>query len=32
MGFGAPMTEGELEVWAGKVVGFFLDGCRGLAA
>jgi hypothetical protein len=32
MGYGAPITEGELEVWADKAVGFFLDGCRDLAA
>jgi TetR/AcrR family transcriptional regulator, mexJK operon transcriptional repressor len=32
MGYGPPMTEGELEVWAGKVVGLFLDGCRGFDA
>jgi TetR/AcrR family transcriptional repressor of mexJK operon len=32
MGYGLPMTQGELEVWAGKVARFFLDGCRGLTA
>jgi AcrR family transcriptional regulator len=32
MGYGPPMTEDELEVWAGKVVALFLDGCRGLDA
>jgi TetR/AcrR family transcriptional regulator, mexJK operon transcriptional repressor len=32
MGFGPPMTPAELEVWAGKVVALFLDGCRGLRA
>jgi TetR/AcrR family transcriptional regulator, mexJK operon transcriptional repressor len=29
MGFGKPMTAAELEAWADKVVGLFLDGCRG---
>jgi len=29
MGFGPPMTAAELDAWAGKVVGLFLDGCRG---
>jgi AcrR family transcriptional regulator len=28
MGFGTPMTQAELDVWAVKVVGLFLDGCR----
>ena len=32
MGFGAPMTPPELDAWADKVVGLFLDGCRGLSA
>ncbi len=32
LGFGTPMTERELEAWADKVVGLFLDGCRGLSA
>jgi TetR/AcrR family transcriptional regulator, mexJK operon transcriptional repressor len=31
MGFGAPMTEAELGVWADKVVALFLNGCRGWA-
>ncbi len=29
MGFGTPMTAGELDVWADKVVSLFLNGCRG---
>jgi TetR/AcrR family transcriptional repressor of mexJK operon len=29
MGFGTPMTARELEAWADKVVGLFLNGCRG---
>jgi hypothetical protein len=32
MGFGPPMSPAELDVWAGKVVALFLDGCRGLRA
>ncbi|MGD0493565.1 MAG: TetR/AcrR family transcriptional regulator [Steroidobacteraceae bacterium] len=32
MGFGTPMTPAELEAWAVKVVGLFLDGCRRLGA
>jgi TetR/AcrR family transcriptional regulator, mexJK operon transcriptional repressor len=32
MGFGTPMTPAELDVWAVKVVGLFLDGCRSLGA
>jgi AcrR family transcriptional regulator len=32
MGFGPPMTQPELDVWAAKVVGLFLDGCRSLGA
>jgi AcrR family transcriptional regulator len=32
MGFGTPMTAAELDVWAAKVVGLFLDGCRSLGA
>jgi len=28
MGFGKPMTGAELDVWADKVVGLFLNGCR----
>ena len=32
MGFGAPMTPAELESWADRVVGLFLNGCRGLRA
>jgi TetR/AcrR family transcriptional regulator, mexJK operon transcriptional repressor len=32
MGFGAPMTSAELDAWADKVVGLFLDGCRGWSA
>jgi AcrR family transcriptional regulator len=32
MGFGVPMTSAELDAWADKVVGLFLDGCRGLSA
>ena len=30
MGFGTPMTQAELDVWALNVVGLFLDGCRSL--
>jgi hypothetical protein len=29
MGYGKPMTAAELDVWADKVVGLFLNGCRG---
>lgn len=29
MGYGKPMTAAELDAWADKVVGLFLDGCRG---
>jgi TetR/AcrR family transcriptional regulator, mexJK operon transcriptional repressor len=29
MGYGTPMTQAELDVWADKVVGLFLNGCRG---
>jgi TetR/AcrR family transcriptional regulator, mexJK operon transcriptional repressor len=32
MGFGPPMTAAELDAWADKVVGLFLDGCRGWRA
>lgn len=32
MGFGTPMTPAELDAWADKVVGLFLDGCRGWGA
>jgi TetR/AcrR family transcriptional repressor of mexJK operon len=32
MGFGTAMTAGELEVWADKAVGLFLNGCRGWVA
>jgi len=32
LGFGAPMTQPELEAWADQVVGLFLDGCRGWSA
>ena len=32
MGFGTPMTQAELDIWATKVVGLFLDGCRSLGA
>ncbi len=28
LGFGAPMTQPELEAWADKVVALFLGGCR----
>lgn len=28
MGYGKPMAAAELEVWADKVVGLFLNGCR----
>jgi len=31
MGFGAPMTEAELAVWAEQAVALFLNGCRGWA-
>jgi hypothetical protein len=30
MGFGTPMTQAELDVWAVKLVALFLDGCRSL--
>jgi AcrR family transcriptional regulator len=29
MGFGTPMTIGELDAWADKTVSLFLNGCRG---
>ena len=29
MGLGKPMTQAELEAWAGDVVNLFLNGCRG---
>lgn len=29
LGFGTPMTQAELDEWADKAVGLFLDGCRG---
>ena len=29
MGYGAPMTPAELDIWADKCVSLFLDGCRG---
>ena len=29
MGYGAPMTPAELDVWADMCVSLFLDGCRG---
>jgi TetR/AcrR family transcriptional regulator, mexJK operon transcriptional repressor len=29
MGYGAPMTAAELDIWADKSVSLFLDGCRG---
>jgi TetR/AcrR family transcriptional regulator, mexJK operon transcriptional repressor len=32
MGFGTPMTQAELDIWAAKVVGLFLNGCRNLSA
>jgi TetR/AcrR family transcriptional repressor of mexJK operon len=32
VGLGEPMTAKELSDWADKVVGLFLEGCRGLAA
>jgi len=32
MGFGAPMTQAELDDWADKAVGLFLNGCRGWKA
>jgi TetR/AcrR family transcriptional repressor of mexJK operon len=28
MGFGTPMTQTQLDEWADKTVGLFLDGCR----
>jgi TetR/AcrR family transcriptional regulator, mexJK operon transcriptional repressor len=31
IGYGAPMSETELEHWSSKVVELFLAGCRGLA-
>lgn len=31
MGFGAPMTRGELDAWTKRVVVLFLEGFRGLA-
>ena len=30
MGYGVPMTQAELDVWADKTVGLFLVGCQGL--
>jgi AcrR family transcriptional regulator len=30
IGYGNPMTAAELDSWAGKVVGLFLDGYRGM--
>jgi hypothetical protein len=30
MGFGKPMTVAELDLWADRVVGLFLNGWRGL--
>jgi TetR/AcrR family transcriptional regulator, mexJK operon transcriptional repressor len=30
IGYGTPMTAAELDTWAGKVVGLFLDGYRGM--
>lgn len=30
LGFGSPMTAREVDAWADKVVGLFLDGCRGM--
>jgi AcrR family transcriptional regulator len=32
MGFGVPMTPGQLDAWANDVVNLFLNGCRGLTA
>jgi AcrR family transcriptional regulator len=32
MGFGTPMTSGELDAWAAQVVAFFLRGYHGLLA
>jgi hypothetical protein len=32
MGYGKPMTAAELDVWADKAVGLFLNGCRGWTA
>ena len=32
LGFGAPMTAAELDVWAHKVVILFLQGYKGLRA
>jgi AcrR family transcriptional regulator len=32
LGYGTPMTAAEVDGWAGKVVGLFLDGCRGMQA
>ncbi len=32
MGYGKPMTPAELDVWADKVVGLFLNGCPGWTA
>jgi AcrR family transcriptional regulator len=29
MGYGAPMSPAELDIWADKSVSLFLDGCRG---
>jgi TetR/AcrR family transcriptional regulator, mexJK operon transcriptional repressor len=29
MGYGAPMTPADLDIWADKSVSLFLDGCRG---
>jgi AcrR family transcriptional regulator len=30
LGYGSPMTAAEVDAWAAKVVGLFLDGCRGM--
>jgi TetR/AcrR family transcriptional regulator, mexJK operon transcriptional repressor len=32
VGYGMPMTAGELDVWADKSVALFLNGCRGWGA
>jgi TetR/AcrR family transcriptional regulator, mexJK operon transcriptional repressor len=32
MGLGVPMTQSELDAWAGDTVNLFLNGCRGLSA
>jgi hypothetical protein len=32
MGFGAPMTPEELNIWVRDTVTLFLTGCRGLSS